>query len=284
MSKLIALAVAAVTLAVSGISPVTRLQAQTWRTLTSARQLGGTDPVDVQVHYGVGTLKIDPADDGMLYRMELRYDEETFEPLIDYDAEDRELELGVESIGHGRRMNVREGASATISLTRNLPLDLDLEFGAGEAEIELGGMMLRNVAIATGASDTQIRFGRPNRMIAESVSIQAGAADLRVIGLGNTRAREVEFEGGVGATVLDFSGAVSDMDASVEMGVGSVTLRLPRKIGVKLTRSSFLSSFDGGGLEKRGDGYFSSNWSNANARLTIDVSAALGSIEIEWVD
>ena len=72
--------------------------------------------------------------------------------------------------------------------------------------------------------------------------------------------------------------------ASVEMGVGSLTLRLPRSQGIQVNRSSFLTSFSAQQLERRGDSYFSDNWATAPHKLTIDVSAALGSIDIEWVD
>jgi hypothetical protein len=51
-----------------------------------------------------------------------------------------------------------------------------------------------------------------------------------------------------------------------------------------LTRTSFLTSFDAPGLERRGDSYYSANWNSTPNQLTIDVSAALGSIEIEWID
>lgn len=258
--------------------------AQTWRTMTSSRMVQGDEPVDVEIEYGAGRLTVEPGDSRRLYQMELRYDEEAFEPRVDFDADDRELYLGVESIRGHRGRNLRDGARATISLSRDVPLDLELQFGAGEAEIELGGMTLRTLEIATGASDTDITFSEPNRIAASSVIIQAGAADLRVMGIGNTRAREVEFEGGVGATVLDFSGASADINASVEMGVGSVTLRLPRSHGIRLNRSSFLTSFDEGGLTRRDGSYFSSNYETAAHKLTIDISAALGSIDIDWVD
>lgn len=259
--------------------------AQDWRTITSARQAFGNDPVDVEIEYGAGRLTVGPSSSSMLYEMKLRYDRETFEPRIDYDGDDRELTLGVRSLRREHSgVNSHREASADIQLSRRTPIDLDLDFGAGEARIELGDMTIRELDIATGASDTQISFEKPNRIAAESVVIRAGAADLKVFGLGNSRAREVEFEGGVGATVLDFSGAANDMAVSVEMGVGSVTLRLPRSHGIRLERSSFLSSFDPGGLERRDGSYFSSNWGSASQRMTIDISAALGSIEIEWVD
>lgn len=261
------------------------LQAQTWRTMTSARQLTERGPHQIEVHYGAGTLRVGPTDSPNLYRMELRYDEDRFEPLTAYDPQSRKLRLGLEMHGSRRRIRGADSSTATIELTPEVPLDLELHFGAGKAELELGGMSLSALELSTGASETEIAFTTPNRITAQRIEIQAGAADIRVLGLGNTRAREIRFQGGVGATVLDFSGEwQGDLDIGVKMGIGSITLRVPRNAGVRLERSSFLASFTAPELERSGDAYHSRNWTTAANRLNFDVSAALGSVTVEWID
>lgn len=257
-------------------------EAQTWRTVQSARQLLDRSALDVHIRYGAGELHLGPSSGSMLYEMDMRYDEDNFTPLTEYDASERTLRLGVE--GRQRRMDLDEGSRAVIGLSDQVPLDLDLEFGAGEAELDLGGMRLQNVEISTGASETTIRFGQPNPIEAERVRIEAGAAELQVIGLGNVRARNIQFQGGVGSTTLDFTGRWSrNATASVQMGIGEIRLRFPRGLGVELKKSSFLTSFDSQGLTKRGNSYYSPDWETAAHRITIDVNAAFGSITVEWV-
>jgi hypothetical protein len=258
-------------------------QGQSWRTIKSARQVQDRQPMEVHIQYGAGELRVRPTDQPMLYEMDMRYDEEHFTPLSRFDAAKRTLELGVKGRDGHRRMSIKEGSRATIALSRQVPFALDLDFGAGEAAIDLGGIALRSLEVSTGASETTIRFDAPNPIQAEHVSIEAGAANLRVTGLGNTRAERIRFHGGVGATLLDFTGAwTRDATASVDMGIGSVTLRFPRGLGVRLNKDSFLTSFDGEGLIKRGNSFYSPNWESASHRLTIDVDAAFGSIEVEW--
>lgn len=255
---------------------------QDWRTMTSARQLWGTEPVAVEVEYGAGELDIGRESGSMLYSMELRYDEEQSVPVAEFDSAARRLKLGASSRRGNRKM--REGSTAKISLSDRIPLDLELHFGAGEAELDLGGLRLRRLDVETGASETTIRFDRPNPIRAREVELSAGAAELEVIGLGNARAERISFQGGVGATTLDFGGAwVGDATASVQMGMGSVVLRFPRGLGVRISRSSFLTSFDAEGMVRRDGSYFSENWDRAEHKLTVDVEAALGSIEIEWI-
>jgi hypothetical protein len=259
--------------------------AQNWRTMTSSRRLLDRQHHEVEIEYGAGTLRVLPAAAQHLYRMEVRYADEGSRPVAEYDAGERHLRLGTDSEDFNRKsVQWAEEASATIELSRQVPLDLELRFGAGKAEIELGGLSLRQVTISTGASDTRVSFGEMNPIAAEEVEIEAGAAELHVIGLGNSRAQRVEFKGGVGSTVLDFSGASGNMEAEIEMGVGSLTLRLPRSHGVRVERSAFLSTFSAPDLIRDGNSYVSRDWASATQRLSIDVSAALGSIEIEWVE
>jgi hypothetical protein len=272
--------VAAVALAACGPA-----DAQEWRNITSARQVQDRSPLDVQIRYGAGELRVEPAESPMLYTMEMRYDERHFSPITAYDANRRTLRLGTEGREQRRgRMNVREGGRATIALTREVPIDLDLQFGAGEASIDLGGIALRRVALSTGASETRVRFSSQNPITADQVRIEAGAASVEISGLANTRAERINFQGGVGSTTLDFSGEwTRSATASVQLGIGSVVLRIPRGVGVRVSRSSFLTSFDAEGLVRQGNSFFSSDWDTATHKLDLNVNAAFGSVRIEWI-
>jgi hypothetical protein len=85
--------------------------------------------------------------------------------------------------------------------------------------------------------------------------------------------------------LLDFTGEWrADMHADVQMGLGALTLRVPRGLGLRVQKKGFLASFDSQELIKRGDAYFSENWDEADQKLTVDLQAALGSIKVVWVN
>ncbi|HEX5725124.1 MAG TPA: LiaF domain-containing protein [Longimicrobiaceae bacterium] len=257
---------------------------QTWRTVSSSRQLAGERELAVQVEYGAGRLKVEPAAAGLLYRFELRYDEERSRPVTEYDRAGGRLRLGLDNV-RNRSLRGRQSGRADVALSPEVPLTLDLAFGAGEADVELGGLSLQRVELSTGASDSEIRFSAPNRIEADEVRVEAGAAHLEVMGLGNSRARRFAFEGGLGDATLDFSGAwTRSAEVSVEMGMGSVTLRIPRSLGVRVEKDSFLASFDAPGMVRRDGAWFTRNWDDARHRLTISIDAAIGSIDIDWID
>jgi hypothetical protein len=256
-------------------------RAQDWRNVTSMRQAAGEEQLAVSVEYGAGRLQVRPGDAGLLYRANLRYDAEGLRPEIRYDAG----RLRVRLEGQTRRLRgLREGGRLDLVLGPDTPMELDLQFGAVEADIELGGLPVRSLRLATGASDSKVRFSTPNPEHCRRLDVDAGAAALAVSGLGNANADRFKFSGGVGDITLDFTGSWQrNMAAEVSMGLGSLTLRVPDDLGLRVERSTFLTSFDSQRLVKRGNYYYSENWDTAEHRLTVKIDAAFGSINIRWV-
>ena len=255
---------------------------QDWREMTSFRQTADVRRLDVHVRYGAGTLRIQPSADGELYRVGLRYDSDAFEPIAAYD--DGRLEVGVD--GRGRGINVRSGKSGELSLdlSPDIPLDLDLDFGAVEADLELGGLQVERIDVETGASDTEISFSERNEATCERLEISMGAAALTARGLANANCRVVRGEGGVGELTLEFSGDWrQDIQADLTMALGSLKIVVPENIGVRVDKDTFLTDFSGPRFSKRDGVYYSDNWDRAARKLTIDLDGAFGSIEISWI-
>lgn len=257
--------------------------AQSWRTVNTSRQLAGEENIDVQVRYGAGRFNVRPAEEGnALYRMRLRYDEDTLQPLTEY--RDGRLQLGVEN-GGGTIMGRTGSGEMDLSLTRSVPMDLKMEFGAVRADLDLGGMALRTLELTTGASEAALDIPQPNRVRMTKASMEIGAASFDARNLGNLNADRIDISAGVGEVKLNFDGAWNgDTEVEVGMGLGSLELAFPRGLGVRIERSTFLTSFDSQGLVRRGDAYFSENWNEAEHRVTIAIEAAFGSIKVGWFD
>jgi hypothetical protein len=252
-----------------------------WRTFNASRQADGEEALRVKLEYGAGTLTLAPGASGLLYSANLQYDAATFTPVHAYDS--GRLRLGFEGT-NVRGRNLR-GGQLDVQLTPDLPVELELQFGAAEANLDLGGVRVRRLDVQTGASRTRLNIAQPNQETCRSAEFQVGAAQFHATGLGNLRAERLRVQGGVGDVVLDFSGDwAHDLNATVDMGLGSLTLRMPRDVGIRIVRSGRLSSFDSEGLTKRGEAYYSGNWDSATNRLSLTVNAALGSVRVAWVD
>ena len=264
------------------------LTAQTLRDFSTSRQLHGESRLIARVDYGAGTLRLAPGSERDLYRVSMSYDPERYVPLSEFDAGAGSVRLGLAAAGAGgfhigSRRQLDQTAFVTLSPA--IALDLALQLGAAEADLELGGLHLSTLQVSTGASRTTLRFSRPTAGHCERAEITAGAADISVLALGNSRCRRIRFEGGVGKVLLDLSGAwISGTQIDAHMAIGALTLRLPRDVGIRLTLDRFLSSFPTAGWTRQGKAYLSPGYARTTRRLDLALSSTLGGVDVEWVN
>ena len=266
------------------LSVVDAAQAQNRRTVTMSRQVENEQTLDVNVRYGAGRFSVGPAESGVLYHMQIEYDEDVFRPLAEYEGSS--LRIGTESLGRRFRLIRDRGAGEMeLALSRDVAMDLNLDFGAVQADIDLGGIHLTRLEINTGASQTQIDISEPNPETMSRASMDVGAAEFTARNLGNLHTEVIEIDAGIGEIDLDFTGDWrQNARVSVDMGLGSLVLRFPRGLGVRLVKDTFLTSLDSEGLVKRGDAYYSLDYDDAEYQITVDVDAAFGSIRVAWVN
>jgi hypothetical protein len=274
-------------------------QAQGWRTVDAARQRQGTDSVlHVRVDYGAGKMALAAARQGLLYDVRLRYDADRFAPVRHFTPSTRELSIGVSHDEAPRRAVFRAastGGTATshdesanelsVALAQALPLDLRLDLGAVQAQLDLSNLWLDRVLLHTGASDVRVRFGTPNPHQLRSLEILGGATNIRVTGLGNAHADLLRVRAGAANVDLDFSGAwAGDMQVDLDAALGDVTLRVPPNVGVRVTMTKLLADFHATGFAKHDGAYYSDNWARADRKLTVQARAALGDITVQRID
>jgi hypothetical protein len=255
---------------------------QDWQTVTASRRSSGEGDLEVTVQYGAGRLEIGGADEGTLYSVRLRYDPESTRSITEY--EEGRLRVGVESLKSNRGMPWKEGGELSLALGAGRPIELTVEFGAGEADLNLEDLSISQLSVKTGASDARLDMPRPNPVPMRRASFEVGAASFEAHGLGNLNAEGIGVQAGVGSATLDFSGEWQrDAHVTLNMGMGSLRLLFPEGLGVKVEQGGFLASFDGEGLVQRGDAYYSSAWDTAERRITVDIHAAFGSTTVDWI-
>jgi len=254
--------------------------AQEWAEVTQSRRVVGERSFSAVVDFGAGRLVIRPADPGLLYRIDARYDPAVATPRVREEPDRIRVDLAP---GERRVLGVRRGTSLTLALSRTVPTALDLTFGAAEAEIELGGIPLTGLRVSTGASDTELSIASLNPARIARARFEMGAASFKAVGLGNLNADRIDVTGGVGDLKLDFGGAwPRNGEVRVEMGVGSLAMTFPRTVGVQISKRGFLLPLQSSGLERRGDVWVSPGFDQASRQVNVTVDGAVGSVDVRW--
>lgn len=253
------------------------------KTATWSRQVTDEEHLEVDVGFGAGELTIERGEPDLLYRAVFNHDEAVATPRYSY--RNGRLETGITVTDRGRFGARRSVESALdLWLPGTVPVDLRLDVGAAEADVDLSGIPLRSFEFNTGASKSEIRIDGANPERMASASMNAGAADLAIRGLGNLRADLVTVKAGVGSVTLGLEGDwPQDARVSVDMGVGALEVRIPADLGVRIHRESFLVSIDAEGFERHGRTYRSRNWETAGRRIDLEISAALTDIDVVWI-
>lgn len=264
------------------------LAAQTMRSTTVTRQRHDLGDMNARIEFAAGTLTLRAARNTALYSMNLQYDADRYSPVSRFDPAGNNLVLGVQNVGNsGLRVSSKRHLqqNATVELSPEVNLSLDLRFGAVEAGIDLGGLRLTDARIRTAASQTSVRFSQPNRAVCSSLELNAGAAKFEAVALGNSGCQEIRFDGGVGEVTLDLTGQwAGDSRLVANVAVGGLTLRLPRQLGVELVVDRFLASFNPVGFIRKGSSYFSDDYDSRERHLRVEIKTTVGDINVEWVN
>jgi hypothetical protein len=171
-----------------------------------------------------------------------------------------------------------------IDFSNLVPLDLELSTGVGESRLNLSGSRLTRLDFQSGVGSTKISSYDASSVACELIQIKNGVGEMNAVGLGNLNFRRLEYEGGVGEANIDFTGEwKQDADIKIQVGVGAVTLKLPRNIGVRVEApKSFLSGLHLDGFNKVDSLYYSDNYDAAKIRISIHIVTGIGECRIGW--
>jgi hypothetical protein len=256
-------------------------------TLEEERQsvgLDGADSSDVQLLIGTGELTVSPGADGLMEGV-FRYNVKEWEPNIQHSKVGNLASVLVQQ-GTNRNNWGIAGKGARnewdIRLDTSTPMRLTIAMGAGSSKLDLSGLRLTRLNVDAGASETVIRCNTPNPEQLSEVEINSGAGKIELHSIGNASPERLSVKGGAGELSLDLNGAWT-RSASVDViaGVGKVTVRVPREVGVKVTTGASpvgkvivqdLLSSDGG--------YVNEAYATAAIKLDISLTTGVGELTV----
>jgi len=161
-----------------------------------------------------------------------------------------------------------------------MPMELTIDVGGTNSEIELGTLALTDLAITQGLGDFQLSFSQPNQIEMGNLKFKGGASSSKLTGLANARVRDISFEGGAGEFTLDFSGELqNDMEVDVSGGVGEIRIIVPKGVAAQVSSSGAMS-----GVEMMGDWQKSDDTTyvlpGEGHKITIKADIGLGNLKL----
>ena len=230
------------------------LSAQTMRNYAANRPVAEAQaPLRAALEFGAGRVVVRASTGNALYDAKLRYDADRFTPIHQYQPRTGTLRLGLESVGRGGfRVTSRNDLEqvARFEFAPNVPLSLEASLGASEAILDLGGLTLSELYVRSGATRGTVDFTSPSLGECRQALFAVGAAEMVAMRLANSGCERVRVEGGMGRAVLDFSGTWRrNVQVEAALAMGSLTLRIPRNVGVQVSAERFLTRLAVKGLE-----------------------------------
>lgn len=259
---------------------VPSLQAGEMQEKEESIPLGNEESAQVEIRFGTGELWLAAGEPEELFSGKFRYNVEEWEPEISY----RNGRLRIEQGGLDRDLGFPSGNAHNkweLEYSPDIPLDIEIKAGAGEGELDFTGLRVAELEMDVGAGDFVVRFDEPNPTAMRDLTVNAGASELEISGIGNAGPQRMTVQGGVGNVTLDFTGAwPRSANVYVTAGVGALTLRLPDNVGVRVRVAGALSSVDAPDFHRSGNDYVNDAFGEAETELDIRVTTGVGSVRL----
>ncbi|RKY89741.1 hypothetical protein DRQ09_00825 [candidate division KSB1 bacterium] len=208
----------------------------------------------------VGILSINRNQDSRKVRVYIYYQPDLYNTDVYFDKDIGELFVKVDKESFIRGVNDKETAETEIDIPYDVPTNLNIKIKAGEVDIDLGGLRIKDFQIVSWAGEVAIDFSRPNLERMKDMDIDVKVGEVRLKRLGNANFERANIDGGIGELIIDFSGEYTGRStAIVDLEIGANRIILPQDAGIRMSVSKmwFLSQLSfPAGIRKRGRFYY----------------------------
>jgi hypothetical protein len=173
-----------------------------------------------------------------------------------------------------------------VYLTDTKPYSLSLDYGLGNANVDLSGLSIKKLKINTGSADVNVAYasGEENKVEMDTFFVKVDLGSLNVKQINLSRSKVVIAEVGFGNIFLDFSNTPSIVPVvRGSVGAGNMVIQLPEEsipVMVKINESWLCSIHLSRNLKKIG----ANTYANAayvedpKDALTFDLDVSMGKI------
>ncbi len=217
----------------------------------------GVDQVDIHLAMGIGKLYVQAGSEALL-DAEFTYNVAAWQPQISLEHRDATAYLTVRQPRAHTTVGRRAENTWRIRLAGDVPMDLHVKSGVGNAELNLAKLPLRRLS-------TKLGVGEATLMLTD-----------------NPQLGSVHIDMGVGNLTVDLRGEWQhDVTADIHGGTGTLTLQLPTEIGVKVVASKGIGRLRCNGLHHQGGGvWVNPAYTETGTTLNVTIHAGVGQINL----
>jgi len=241
----------------------------------------GATTARVKLDLSVGTLRLNG---GSPKLMDAHFEfNEGYEPRVDYAVHNGRGDLRVDQPSFPKSFRVTRNRW-DIRLNDAIPLDLEIENGAGEAEIDASTLSLTRFEMDQAAGEAEVKLnGDQLRLTNVKAEVSAGRLEFDMRGAYPSM-RDMRFETSAGQIRLDLTGEwTSEVDIKVEVVAGEVIVKLPKTVNVIATANTTVGRVRARGLMVDGD-HYRLETPGATGTLLLKAVANVGQVILEVVD
>jgi hypothetical protein len=220
-------------------------------------EVDDADRVDATVRMAAGALSVEGRADALL-NADFTYNVADWEPRVTYNVTDNVGRLDIRHAESNALPVMDEARNEwDLRLNDDVPLDLRIEVGAGDHDLDLEGLILTELDVKLGAGEMNLTLGDNKGL--DRIDLDVGAGDVKI----------------------DLSGLwEGDAVVSIQGGVGKTTLYLPQAVGVRLSVTQGIGDLDVSGLSREGGAWINEAYGESDTTLDVDIQAGIGEIEV----
>ena len=242
-------------------------------------EISVADPKSEEAHlslnFGAGELKLSTGAEGLVEGTAL-YNVKELKPEVVENGGNIEIKQGNLDVippfnGMKNRWDLQLGST---------PMDLEIDAGAYDGNLELGGLALKSLTVKDGAAHVDVSFSEPNLVEMSNLAYSTGASEVTLTGLANANFSTFEFDSGAGSYTLDFSGELQrDASVKIDSGLSELIIIVPEGVNATVTIEGGLTDINtGNGWSQSGSTY---SHEGSGHSLTITVNMGAGSVTLK---
>jgi hypothetical protein len=214
----------------------------------------GDEVMEVELELGAGNLKLTGGADGLVTGT-IKTNIEAWEPKIERTESGLSIRQGESDINFGVT-NMDEIVNEWDLQLGNAPVELTVEAGAYDGQMELGGLNLTRLTVRDGASSVNL-------------------SSVTLTGLANANFDDMTFDGGAGSYTLDFSGELQrDATVNVKAGVCTLTIIIPEGTAARINLDGGLTTVKTEGTWSASNDTYETSGEGPKLTINIDLGAA----------